>query len=64
MDRSLVRWPEPELLISADRGDGPVLVRTTYTIAADKEQPFRQAMARLRQSQLRTGQPAATDVHE
>jgi hypothetical protein len=58
MDRSLVRWPEPQLLISADRGNGLVLVRTTYTIAADKEQQFLQAMARLRQSRLRTG---ATD---
>ena len=55
MDRSLVRWPEPQLLISADRGSGLVLVRTTYTIAADKEQQFLQAMARLRQSRLRTG---------
>ena len=55
MDRSLVRWPEPELLISADPDDGPVLVRTTYTIAADQEEQFRQAMARLRPSRLRTG---------
>jgi hypothetical protein len=55
MDRSLVRWPEPQLLISPDRGSGLVLVRTTYTIAADKEQQFLQAMARLRQSRLRTG---------
>jgi MFS family permease len=58
MDRSLVRWPEPQLLISSDRGDGPVLVRTTYTIAAEKEEQFLRAMARLRQSRLRTG---ATD---
>jgi len=58
MDRSPVRWPEPQLLLSADRGSGPVLVRTTYTIAADEEQQFLQAMARLRQSRLRTG---ATD---
>jgi len=55
MDRSLVRWPEPQLLISADRGSGLVLVRTTYTVATDKEQRFLQAMARLRQSRLRTG---------
>ncbi len=55
MDRSLVRWPEPQLLISADRDAGLVLVRTTYTIAADKEHQFLQAMARLRQSRLRTG---------
>jgi hypothetical protein len=33
-------------------------VRTTCTIAADKEQQFLQAMASLRQSRLRTG---ATD---
>ncbi|MGO9727821.1 MAG: MFS transporter [Streptosporangiaceae bacterium] len=55
MDRSLVRWPEPHLLIAADRGDVPVLVRTIYTITAENEQQFLQAMARLRQSRLRTG---------
>jgi MFS family permease len=55
MDRSMVRWPEAQPLISADRDSGPVLVRTAYTIAADREQQFRQAMARLRQSRLRTG---------
>jgi Transmembrane secretion effector len=58
MDRSLVRWPEPQLLISADRSGGLVLVRTAYTVAADNEQQFLQAMARLRRSRLRTG---ATD---
>jgi hypothetical protein len=55
MDRSPVRWPEPRLPMSAGRDSGLVLVRTTYTIAADKEQRFLQAMARLRQSRLRTG---------
>jgi MFS family permease len=55
MDRSPVRWPEPQLPISAGRGSGLILVRTTYTIAAEKEQQFLQAMARLRQSRLRTG---------
>jgi len=57
MDRSQVRWPEPQLLISADDG-GLVLVRTTYTVAPEKEQPFLEAMADLRRSRLRTG---ATD---
>jgi MFS family permease len=57
MDRSLVRWPEPQLLISADDG-GLVLVRTTYTVAPEKEQPFLEAMPDLRRSRLRTG---ATD---
>jgi MFS family permease len=55
MDRSPVRWPEPQLPVSADRGSGLVLVRTTYSIAADKEQQFLQAMPLLRQSRLRTG---------
>jgi hypothetical protein len=55
MDRSPVRWPEPQLPISAGRGSGLILVRTTYTVAAEKEQQFLQAMARLRQSRLRTG---------
>jgi MFS family permease len=54
MDRSLVRWPEPQLLISTDSG-GLVLVRTTYTIAAAKEQEFLRTMSDLRQSRLRTG---------
>jgi Transmembrane secretion effector len=58
MNRSLVRWPEPQLLIDTDRGGGLVLVQTTYTIAADQEQQFVQAMTGLRQSRLRTG---ATD---
>jgi MFS family permease len=54
MDRSLVRWPEPQLLIDTDR-DGPVLVQTTYTVAADKQARFLQAMVSLRRSRLRTG---------
>jgi MFS family permease len=58
MDRSLVRWPEPHLLLSADRDSRLVLVRTTYTVAAAREQQFLRAMARLRRSRLRTG---ATD---
>jgi len=55
MDRSMVRWPEPQFLVGADREAGPVLVRVTYTIAADQERGFRPVMARLRQSRLRTG---------
>jgi hypothetical protein len=52
----------PRITLEApERAERPfrlVLVRTTYTIAADKEQQFLQAMVRLRQSRLRTG---ATD---
>ncbi len=40
---------------SALTGRGPVLVRTTYTIAAEKKQQFLQAMARLCQCRLRNG---------
>jgi Transmembrane secretion effector len=58
MDRSLVRWPDPQLLISADGGGRLVLVQTTYTISPEREQPFLQAMVELRRSRLRTG---ATD---
>jgi MFS family permease len=55
MDRSLVRWPDPQLLVSADGGDRPVLVQTTYTISPEREQPFLRAMVELRRSRLRTG---------
>jgi hypothetical protein len=48
-------WPEPQLITGADDDSGPVLVRIAYTVAADKQHQFRQAMARLRQSRLRTG---------
>jgi MFS family permease len=55
MDRSMVRWPEPQFLVGADRDSGAVLVRVTYTVAADRERQFRPVMADLRQSRLRTG---------
>jgi hypothetical protein len=55
MDRSAVPWPEPQLRVSADGDGGLVLVRTAYTVAADNQQQFLQAMASLRQSRLRTG---------
>ncbi len=34
---------------------GPVVVRTVYTVAADREPDFMRAMLRLRESRLRTG---------
>ncbi len=48
-------WPEPQLALAADPDDGPVVVRTIYTIAADREEEFRRTMARVRLSRLRTG---------
>jgi hypothetical protein len=56
MDRSTVQyWPEPNLVVNADPDDGPVVVRSVYTIAPEKEAPFLQAMALVRLSRLRTG---------
>jgi MFS family permease len=56
MDRSSVQyWPEPSLVMDADPEDGPVVVKSVYTIAADKEKSFLQSMARVKLSRLRTG---------
>ena len=53
--RTMVYWPEPHLAFDAKLDSGPVVVRNTYTIASEREQPFLEAMARVRQSRLRTG---------
>jgi MFS family permease len=56
MDRSSVQyWPEPNLVLDADPEDGPVVVKSVYTVLPEKEGPFLQAMARVRLSRLRTG---------
>lgn len=56
MDRSTkVYWPEPQLVFKPEPESGPVVVKTTYTIAPDNEQPFFEAMDRVRRSRLRTG---------
>ena len=53
--RSQVFWPEPALVFEADPDRGPVVVKSVYTIAPDKEKVFLEAMTRVRQSRLRTG---------
>src|SRR5205814_3015930 len=53
--RTMAYWPEPHLAFDAKLDSGPVVVRSTYTIASEKEQSFLEAMAHLRQSRLRTG---------
>ena len=53
--RTMAYWPEPHLAFDAKLDSGPVVVRSTYTIAAEKEQSFLEAMTHLRQSRLRTG---------
>jgi predicted MFS family arabinose efflux permease len=56
MDRSrVVYWEEPRLPAEADADGGPVVVSTTYTIAAEHEDAFLRAMERVRLSRLRTG---------
>jgi MFS family permease len=55
LDRSLVRWPEPELVFEPELPEGPVLIEITYTVAGDKEREFLQSMVQLKQSRLRTG---------
>jgi MFS family permease len=56
MDRSTqVRWPLPELAVEAEPDAGPVVVKTTYTVAPDRQDDFFTAMAGVRLSRLRTG---------
>lgn len=56
MDRSSVQyWREPNLAVETDPSDGPVVVKSVYTVAPEKEEPFLQAMALVRLSRLRTG---------
>jgi MFS family permease len=56
MDPSLaVYWPEPHLALDPDPDNGPVVVTNTYTVTPENERPFFQAIARVRQSRLRTG---------
>jgi MFS family permease len=55
MDRRTVQyWAEPNLALDADPDD-PVVVRTSYTVPPEKEEPFLKAMANVRLSRLRTG---------
>jgi predicted MFS family arabinose efflux permease len=56
MDRSTVQyWAEPSLVLTAAPDDGPVVVKTVYTVAPEKEAQFLKAMGRVRLSRLRTG---------
>jgi hypothetical protein len=56
MDRTTVQyWADPRLALDADPEDGPVVVRTVYTVKPENEEDFLRAMARVRLSRLRTG---------
>jgi MFS family permease len=50
-----IYWPEPRLAFDPEPDGGPVLVTVEYTVAADREHEFLQAMDHLRQSRRRTG---------
>jgi MFS family permease len=50
-----IYWPEPRLALDPEPDSGPVLVTVEYTIAADREQAFLEAMNHLGQSRRRTG---------
>jgi MFS family permease len=53
--RALPYWPEPTLVFDTKPDTGPVVVQNVYTVAAQKEQQFLEAMTRVRLSRLRTG---------
>jgi uncharacterized protein YegL len=56
MDRGTVDyWPEPALAPDVDPADRPVGVMATYHVAAERQEAFVAAMARVRDSRLRTG---------
>jgi MFS family permease len=55
MDRSTVARPDPEVALELALDAGPVIVWTTYVIPPEKQDEFRGAMIRVRESRLRTG---------
>jgi hypothetical protein len=55
MGRDIVVRPAPTLELEPDDDSGPVIVSTSYSITTEDEPEFMQAMARVRESRLRTG---------
>jgi hypothetical protein len=55
MDRATVVRPDPEFVFESEFNSGPVAVWTTYSIPAEKEIEFKEAMNRVRESRFRTG---------
>ena len=53
--RAQAFWPEPSLVFEARPDSGPVVVKSVYTVAPEKEHSFLEAMTRVRLSRLRTG---------
>lgn len=48
-------WPEPQVVGDVDPAGGPVVVKTTYTVSAERDAAFLEAMSHVRRSRLRTG---------
>jgi MFS family permease len=48
-------WGAPRVVVVPDPDSGPVLVAVHYTVAAEREVAFLEAMSRLRRSRQRTG---------
>jgi MFS family permease len=55
MDRRILVRPDPVVEIDPKASSGPIVVRTTYSIPADREIDFARLMANVRESRLRTG---------
>jgi MFS family permease len=56
LDRSpAVFWPVPSLDVDPDPDLGPILVHSTYTVPAERQEQFVEAMQWVRRSRLRTG---------
>jgi MFS family permease len=55
MGRDIVVRPAPDLDLEPDDDSGPVIVSTSYSISTEDEPGFMRAMARVRESRLRTG---------
>jgi hypothetical protein len=51
----VVYWAEPDLAAGIDPDGRPVVVMATYQVPAENEPAFLHAMARVRDSRLRTG---------
>jgi MFS family permease len=50
-----VYWQEPELVVEPAPHDGPILVTAKYLVLPENQEPFQEAMDRVRLARLRTG---------
>ena len=48
-------WTDPQLAVDPEPDTGPVLVAVHFTVAAERQEGFLEAMIKLRRSRLRTG---------